>query len=53
MVGEIPIFYKRCELTRQLFNVVVEIRPSTTSAGLVEQLKREFLPVGLSSNGSG
>ncbi|KAG6379441.1 hypothetical protein JVT61DRAFT_11916 [Boletus reticuloceps] len=39
--GEIPIFYKRCALTHELFNLVVEIRPSTTSAGLAEQLKHE------------
>ena len=53
MVGEIPIFYKRCALTRELFNLVVELRPSMTSAGLAEQLKREFLPVCLLSSGGG
>ncbi|KAF8546806.1 hypothetical protein OG21DRAFT_1479620 [Imleria badia] len=38
-VGEIPVFYKRCALMRELFNLVVELRPSTTSGGLAEQIK--------------
>lgn len=42
----IPIFYKRCGLTRELFNLVIELRPMTTSAGLAERFKRESFLTG-------
>ncbi|KAG1720557.1 hypothetical protein EDB19DRAFT_1776310 [Suillus lakei] len=32
--GGIPIFFYRCALTRDLFDLLVELRPSSTSAGL-------------------
>lgn len=37
-----PIFLKRCALTSELFNLVVELRPSTTAAGLSENFKRKL-----------
>lgn len=37
----IPHFMKRCALTRQLFNVVIEFRLLMTSAGLAENIRRE------------
>jgi hypothetical protein len=39
-IGGIPYFFKRCALTRDLFDLVVEVRPSMTSAGLAEHVKR-------------
>jgi hypothetical protein len=42
-VGGIPIFYRRCGLTRELFDLLVELRPSTTSAGLAEHVRRECI----------
>ncbi|KAI9570012.1 hypothetical protein HD554DRAFT_1984091, partial [Boletus coccyginus] len=38
-----PIFYKCCTLTCELFNLMIELYPSTTSAGLVKQLKCKLL----------
>ncbi|KAI0658951.1 hypothetical protein C8Q70DRAFT_899100, partial [Cubamyces menziesii] len=38
----IPRFLKRCAVTEQLFNLIVELRPSSTAAGLAESIKREF-----------
>lgn len=37
----VPIFFKRCALTADLFNLVIELRPSTTAAGLSENFKRK------------
>jgi len=37
----IPHFFKRCAVTRELFNLIVEFRPSQTSGGLAENIKRE------------
>ena len=41
MPGGIPIFLHRCGLTRELFDLIVELRPSSTSGGLAEQVKRK------------
>ncbi|KAF8959245.1 hypothetical protein BDZ97DRAFT_1667389 [Flammula alnicola] len=38
----IPYFLKRAAVTHELFDLIVELRPSSTSAGLAENLKREF-----------
>ncbi|KIM89482.1 hypothetical protein PILCRDRAFT_2691 [Piloderma croceum F 1598] len=35
----IPYFLKRCALTRELFDMIIELRPSSTSAGLAENIK--------------
>jgi hypothetical protein len=40
--GGVPIFFQRCGITRDLFNLVIEVRPSTTSAGLAEHVKRQL-----------
>ncbi|KAG0694810.1 hypothetical protein DFH29DRAFT_1006019 [Suillus ampliporus] len=39
----IPIFFYRCALTRDLFDLLVEMRPSTTSAGLEERVRQLHL----------
>lgn len=36
----IPHFLTRCAVTRELFDVIVELRPSLTSGGLAENIKR-------------
>ncbi|KAG2106102.1 hypothetical protein BD769DRAFT_1366782, partial [Suillus cothurnatus] len=41
--GGIPIFFYRCALTRDLFDLLVEMRPSTTSAGLEERIRQLHL----------
>ncbi|KAG1776098.1 hypothetical protein EV702DRAFT_1269133 [Suillus placidus] len=35
----LPIFFYRCALTRDLFDLLVELRPSSTSAGLEERVR--------------
>jgi acetoacetate decarboxylase len=40
-IGEIPYFLKRCAITRELYDLIVELRPSSTSAGLAENIKRK------------
>ncbi|OBZ70680.1 hypothetical protein A0H81_09184 [Grifola frondosa] len=40
---EIPIFLKCCAVTRELFDLVVELRPSVTAAGLAENIKSRCL----------
>ena len=52
-IEEIPVFYKHCALTRELFILLVELHPSATSAGLAEQFKREYSLVGLTSGDGG
>lgn len=42
MTGGMPIFFHRCGLTHELFDLIIEIRPSSTSGGIVEQIKREL-----------
>ncbi|GBE81445.1 hypothetical protein SCP_0311740 [Sparassis crispa] len=39
----IPICLRRCAITRDLFDLVVELRPSTTAAGLAENIKQLHL----------
>jgi hypothetical protein len=39
-VGNIPHFFKRCAVTHELFNMVIEMRLSSTSKGLAENIKR-------------
>ncbi|KAJ6460701.1 hypothetical protein C8R47DRAFT_1226202 [Mycena vitilis] len=39
----IPYFFYRCALTRDLFDLIVEIRPSTTSGKLAENIKQLHL----------
>ncbi|KAL6299496.1 hypothetical protein BKA93DRAFT_829872 [Sparassis latifolia] len=39
----IPFFLKRCAVTRELFDWIVELRPSTTAAGLAENIKQLHL----------
>ncbi|KAG1859810.1 hypothetical protein F4604DRAFT_1930535 [Suillus subluteus] len=39
----IPIFFYCCALTRDLFDLLVEMRPSTTSAGLEERVRQLHL----------
>ncbi|KAG1764261.1 hypothetical protein EV702DRAFT_982169 [Suillus placidus] len=40
--GGLPIFFYRCALTRDLFDLLVELRPLSTSAGLEERVRREY-----------
>jgi hypothetical protein len=35
-------FFKRCAVTRDLFNMIIELRPSLTSGGLSEHVKRKL-----------
>ncbi|THH19481.1 hypothetical protein EW146_g1687 [Bondarzewia mesenterica] len=39
----IPIFFQRCGVTRELFDFIAELRPSTTSIGLEENIKQLHL----------
>lgn len=49
--GGIPHFTASGALTRDLYNMIIELRPSTTSAGLAERIKRQYyLFFKLSSN---
>ena len=40
-IGGIPIFFKRCSVTRELFDLIVELRLTMTSAGLAENIRRK------------
>lgn len=40
-LGGIPYFFKRCAVTRELFDLIIEFRLSTTSGGLEENVKRK------------
>ncbi len=40
--GGIPIFFSRSGLTRELFDLIVELRPTSTSGGLSEHIKRKY-----------
>lgn len=42
-LGTIPIFNKRSAVTQELYNLIIELRPSLTSAGLAEHIKRKSL----------
>lgn len=41
-IAAIPFFMKRCALTRDLFNLIIEFRLKMTSAGLSENIRREY-----------
>ncbi len=41
LLGDIPIFFARSGLTRELFDLIIEFRPTSTSGGLSERIKRE------------
>ncbi|TCD66734.1 hypothetical protein EIP91_001027 [Steccherinum ochraceum] len=36
-----PVFFSHCAVTRDLFKLIVEMRPSSTSAGLAENIRQE------------
>jgi len=37
--ANIPYFFKRCSVTHELFDIIVELRPSLTSMGIAENIK--------------
>ncbi|KAI5982858.1 hypothetical protein EDD15DRAFT_2109821, partial [Pisolithus albus] len=39
----IPIFFHRCALTRELFDLIIELQPSSTSGAIAEQIKQLHL----------
>ncbi|KAJ6533328.1 hypothetical protein DFH09DRAFT_1406865 [Mycena vulgaris] len=39
----IPYFFSRCAVNRELFDLIIEFRPSTTSGGLAENIKQLHL----------
>jgi hypothetical protein len=41
LLGEIPYFFKKSAVMQELFNLITEFRPSSTSAGVAECLKCE------------
>lgn len=41
-LGGMPYFFKRCATTHELFDLLVELRPKLTAAGLAEHVKREY-----------
>ena len=41
LAGGIPIFTPRSAVTREMFNFIIELRPSTTSGRLEETFRRE------------
>lgn len=42
LTDDIPVFFHRSAFTRELFDVIQEMRLSTTSGGLAENIKRTF-----------
>jgi len=38
--GSVPYFLARTAVTHELFDFLIELRPSSTSAGLAENIKR-------------
>ncbi|OBZ69969.1 hypothetical protein A0H81_10476 [Grifola frondosa] len=38
----VPVFFQRCGVTRNLFDLIIEFRPSTTSGSLAENIKHEI-----------
>jgi len=40
-LGGVPHFLKRCAVTRELYNLLIELRPSSTSGGIAEHIERE------------
>ena len=41
LAGGIPIFFSRSAVTRDLFDLIVELRPHTTSGRVAETVKRK------------
>ncbi|KAJ7081764.1 hypothetical protein B0H15DRAFT_912552, partial [Mycena belliarum] len=39
----IPFFFSRCAISRDLFDLIIELRPSSTSGGLAENIKQLHL----------
>lgn len=37
----IPLFFRRCAVSRQLFNFLIEFRPSLTASGIEEHIHRQ------------
>ncbi|KAG2113703.1 hypothetical protein DEU56DRAFT_710042, partial [Suillus clintonianus] len=37
----IPVFFRRCAVTRELFDLLIELRLSSTTGGLAENIRRE------------
>jgi hypothetical protein len=40
--GGIPYFFSRCTVSRDLFDLIIELRPSSTPGGLTENIKHEI-----------
>jgi hypothetical protein len=40
--GGIPYFFSCCAVSRDLFDLIIELRPSSTPGGLAENIKREI-----------
>ncbi|KIK32267.1 hypothetical protein CY34DRAFT_101869 [Suillus luteus UH-Slu-Lm8-n1] len=38
---DIPIFFQRCAVTRDLFDLLIELCPSSTAGGLAENIRRK------------
>lgn len=38
--GSVPYFLARTAITHELYDFIIELRPSSTSAGLAENIKR-------------
>ena len=41
-IDEIPIFFSRCAVTQELYNLITELRLTGTAAGLEENIKRKY-----------
>ncbi|KAG1780071.1 hypothetical protein EV702DRAFT_1194838 [Suillus placidus] len=41
--GDIPVFFHRCAVTRDLFNLLVKMRPSSTAGSLAENIRQLHL----------
>ncbi|TFY74060.1 hypothetical protein EWM64_g9952, partial [Hericium alpestre] len=41
--GEVPIFFKKCAVTRELLDLILEVRLTSTSHGLAENIKQLHL----------
>jgi hypothetical protein len=49
IADNMPYFFTRCAVTRELFNVIVQFRPTLTSSGLEEHVKRKKTYFGITS----
>ncbi|KAG2035691.1 hypothetical protein BDR03DRAFT_867591 [Suillus americanus] len=48
--GDIPVFFHRCVVTQDLFNLLVEMHPSSTAGSLAENIQRNPNPLWLFSD---